>query len=95
MIKLSGSDFHPHILKRMQERGVLRKEVEITLNEGIPERNTKQGTLGKRKVFIFNKEWCGAKYPEKEITVYYKLVNDRIVLLTVIARHGNFSHFKK
>jgi len=90
MIKLSEKDFHKHILKRMQERGVTQKEVEITLNEGEPEENAKQGTLGKRKVFTFQKEWCGVYYDEKEVIVYYKSQNNKIILLTVIARYGEF-----
>ncbi len=54
MIKLSEKDFHKHILKRMRERGVTRREVEKTLNEGIQDKDAKEGTFGKKMVFRFN-----------------------------------------
>ena len=91
MIKLSDKDFHKHILKRMRERGVTRKEVEKTLNEGIQDRDAKEGTFGKKMVFRFSREWDAIYYEEKEVVVYYKLKNDEIILLTVISRYGKFT----
>ena len=91
MIKLSEKDFHNHILKRMQERGVTRSEVEKTLNEGIQDTDAKQGTFGKKMVFRFNREWDAIYYEEKEVIVYYKLKKDQIILLTVISRYGKFT----
>jgi len=32
--------------------------------------------------------WEGRHFDEKEVTVYYKLVDDKLVLLTVKARYG-------
>ena len=91
MIKLSEKDFHKHILKRMRERGVTRREVEKTLNEGRQDRDAKQGTFGRKMVFRFNREWQDIYYEEKEVVVYYKLINDEIILLTVISHYGKFS----
>jgi phenolic acid decarboxylase len=45
--------------------------------------------LGKTFVFPYNREWEGRLYEEKEVTVYYKVVGDRIIILTVIARYGS------
>ncbi len=95
MIKLSEKDFHKHILKRMRERGVTRKEVEKILNEGIIEKDAKQGTLGKKMVFTFKKKWEDIYYEEKEVIVYYKLKNGEIILLTVIVRYGKFTNINK
>ena len=81
-------DYHPHILERMQQRGVNKDEVERAMNEGWAAEDAKKGTLGKVIVFPFGKEWEGQMYEEKEVTVYYKMRADDRVLLTVKARYG-------
>ncbi len=42
-------------------------------------------------VFPFQAEWEGRFYEEKEVTVYYKLTDEGVILLTVKARYGKFS----
>jgi hypothetical protein len=39
-------------------------------------------------VFDHDAEWEGQVYPEKEVTVYYKLIDEQVILLTVLARYG-------
>lgn len=69
-------------------RGVTLHEIERTLNEGWEAADAKPGTLGKVLVFTYHAEWEGKFYEEKEVTVYYKIVDEQIVLLTVKARYG-------
>jgi len=39
-------------------------------------------------VLPYNNVWEGKFFDEKEVSVYYKLINDNIVLLTVKAKYG-------
>jgi len=89
MIKLSKSDFHSHILKRMRERGISIEEIEKTLNEGKYAEDAKKETNGKKYVFNFGKEREGIFFKQKEVTVYYKRKENKIILLTVLARYGD------
>jgi len=90
--KLSDEDFHAHLLSRMEQRGISRAEIEITLSEGWPATDTKDGTLGKVHVFDYNKDWEGNVFEAKEVTVYYKFKDGNFVLLTAKARYGkNFA----
>jgi len=59
------------------------------LNGGWDAKDAKQGTKGKVLVVPYAAEWEGRFYSEKEITVYYKLVDEKIILLTVIAKYGD------
>ncbi len=76
---------------RMEERGVSIEEIEVTLEKGFAASDAKPGTYGKSFIFPYNKKWCSKYFPEKEVTVYYKVVEEEIVVLTVIARYGKFS----
>ena len=72
MTKLSPEDFHPHFLKRMEQRGITKEEIKLTLNNGKPVEDAKVGTLGKVCVFDFNDYWESNYYKQKEVTIYYK-----------------------
>lgn len=74
----------------MEERGISIQEIEETLNKGSLAKDVKAGTNGKVLIFRFNDEWEGKFYKSKEVTVYYKLIKNKIFLLTAIARYGNF-----
>ena len=39
-------------------------------------------------VFLFNADWEGRHYQEKEVPVHFKVVEDEMVLLTAKARYG-------
>lgn len=82
-------DFHPHILLRMEQRGVTKAEIIETLNLGWEAEDSKEGTFGKVYVFKYNQEWEGKIYQEKEVTVYYKEREGLKILLTVKARYGD------
>ncbi len=72
----------------MRQRGVTLRELERTLQEGWPAADAKPGTEGKVFVFPYRRTWEGQFYEEKEVTVYYKIVEGKMVLLTVKARYG-------
>jgi hypothetical protein len=88
LIKISDDDLHPHLKARMAQRGITKEEIERVLNEGWEATDAKLGTLGKVFVFLYNGLWEGKIFEEKEVSVYYKLVNDRVALLTAKARYG-------
>jgi len=44
--------------------------------------------LGKVLIFPFEAEWEGQTYLEKEVTVYYKIIDKKVILLTVMVRYG-------
>jgi hypothetical protein len=72
----------------MAQRGITKEEIERVLNEGREAADAKSGTLGKVSVFLYNGMWEGKIFEEKEVSVYYKLVNGKVVLLTAKARYG-------
>jgi hypothetical protein len=86
--QVTQSDLHSHLLARMEQRGVSRDEIERTLGVGRSASDAKPGTRGKVFVFDYQSEWLGRFFEEKEVTVYYKVTDDAVVLLTVKARYG-------
>ena len=79
---------HSHLRARMHQRGMTHEEIERTLNEGREASDAKSGTLGRVMVFPYETEWEGQFYQEKEVTVYYKVTDKGLILLTVKARYG-------
>jgi hypothetical protein len=86
--KIIEADLHPHLQARMQQRGVTCGEIERTINDGSLTTDAKPGTVGKVFVFPYAEEWEGVFYSEKEVTVYFKIVQNEIILLTVKTRYG-------
>ncbi len=86
--QLTGADLHFHLIRRMLQRGVTRQEIELTLCQGWAAYDAKPGTMGKTFVFPYQAEWEGQFFEEKEVTVYYKLIDEATMLLTVKARYG-------
>jgi len=87
--RLGPSDLHAHLAARMAQRGVSVEELEEVVNDGWPAIDAKTGMEGRVKVFPYNAEWEGKLFAEKEVTVYYKRAEYRIVVLTVKARYGS------
>jgi len=87
-IKFKATDFHSHLKSRMLQRGVTTEEVELTIKDGWKADDAKTGTEGKLFVFPYNREWEGKYFAEKEVTVYYKFIKGKILLLTVKSRYG-------
>jgi hypothetical protein len=92
-IQITEEDLHIHLGARMAQRGIAKEELERTLNEGWQAEDAKPGTIGKVKVFSYQQEWEGRYFEEKEVSVYYKVIDNSLVLLTVKARYGR--HFPK
>lgn len=88
MFQITPADLHPHLQARMQQRGITPEELAQTLNDGWEAADAKPGTLGKVLVFPYAAEWEGQFYPEKEVSVYYKVTAEGLVLLTAKARYG-------
>lgn len=86
--QVGDADLHPHLRARMEQRGITRQEIDRTVNEGWEAINAKVGTLGTVMVFPYEREWEGTFYESKEVTVYFKLVDQRTILLTVKAHYG-------
>ena len=81
-------DLHPHLQARMVQRGITVAEIRETLSAGWPTSDCRPGTLGKVFVFSYAAEWEGRFYDEKEVTVYYKVKDAQLILLTAKARYG-------
>lgn len=73
----------------MAQRGITPDEIQRVLIEGREAADAKPDTYGKVLVFRYNEEWEGQFYEEKEVTVYYKAVGSRLILLTATARYGS------
>ncbi len=87
-IRVTEADLHPHLMARMHQRGITRQEVERVLNEGWEATDARPGTSGRVLVFPYHAEWEGQFYHEKEVTVYYRVTEEGILLLTAKARYG-------
>lgn len=87
-IYITESDLHPHLKSRMIQRGLTLQEIEYALNDGWQASDTKPGTFGKTIVYSYQGEWEGQFFEEKEVSVYYKIFDEYIVLLTVKTRYG-------
>ena len=74
----------------MRERGITLGEINITLRDGWPAQDAKEGVTGRVYVFQYGKEWVGKIFDEKEVSVYYKIINGKVVVLTAKARYGRF-----
>ena len=72
----------------MLQRGIAEKEIEHTLREGWFALDAKTGTEGRVFIFPYEAEWEGQFFEEKEVTVYYKMVGGKRLLLTAKARYG-------
>jgi len=87
-MQITEEDLHPHLKARMLQRGITLLEIEQTVNYGWNASDAITGAFGKVMVFLLNDEWEGRFYQEKEVTVYYRLVDEGLILLTAKARYG-------
>ena len=79
-MKIKDTDIHHPLRVRMLQRGISREEIEITINKGWGADDVKEGTIGKTFVFSYNNYWEDKFYEEKEVTVYYKMKEEKMVL---------------
>jgi hypothetical protein len=86
---ITDDHFHFHLRRRMEQRGITKEEVCETVQRGWMSLDAKPGTHGRTLVFTYDARWEGTHYEEKEVTVYFKTDEDRLILLTAIARYGS------
>ena len=72
----------------MELRGVTVAEVRETLRDGWPAGDAAPGREGSTLVFAFNATREGKSYAEKEVSVYWKVEDDVLIVLTVKSRYG-------
>ncbi|RMG78782.1 MAG: DUF4258 domain-containing protein [Chloroflexi bacterium] len=82
------SDLHAHLQARMEQRGITFSELQQTLASGWEATDCRPGTAGRVFVFSYEAEWEGRFYNEKEVTVYFKVKDNQIILLTAKSRYG-------
>jgi hypothetical protein len=70
------------------QKDITLDEFNITLAKGWPAGDAKEGTSGKIYVFEYEREWLGKIFAKKEVSVYYKIVDGRVIPLTAKARYG-------
>jgi len=91
-IEIKETDIHHHLRMRMFQRGISLIEIERTLNDGWEADDAKEGTIGKVFIFSYGENWEGKYFEEKEVSVYYRYKDKKVILLTTKARYGkNFA----
>lgn len=78
--------FHPHAKERMLERGTTEREVVLTLEHG-EQFPAKFNRTGFRRNFVFNKEWRGKYYKNKQVEVYAVKENTDWFVITIITKY--------
>jgi hypothetical protein len=78
--------FHPHAKERMLERGTNESEVVLTLEHG-EQFPAKFNRTGFRRNFVFNNEWRGKYYKNKQVEVYAVKENTDWFVITIITKY--------
>lgn len=76
---------HPHAVERLTERGAERQEVVETVEQG-EEFPAKYGRTGFRRNFVFDSEWRGKYYANKQIEAYAVYEDGDWIVITIITR---------
>ena len=79
----------PHTAARATERGTSESEIRDVMETGHPI-PTRQGRLGKAKVYAFGQQRLGRTYAEKRVEVIYVLEQDVAVTVTVYVFFGEW-----
>ena len=74
--------FSKHAEDRLKERGVTKEEILKAIEEGeqIP---VKEGRVGYKKNFQYNKKWKGKYYTTKQVLVITKEERNNLIVITV------------
>ncbi|GAX61198.1 transcriptional regulator [Candidatus Scalindua japonica] len=78
--------FHPHANERMLERGTTESEVVLTLEHG-EQFPAKFKRTGFRRNFVYNNEWRGKYYKNKQVEVYAVKENTDWLVITIITKY--------
>lgn len=76
---------HPHAEERLDERGATRDEVIETVERG-EQFPAKFDRIGFRRNFVFDSEWRGKHYRNKQVLAYVARESDDWVVVTVITK---------
>jgi hypothetical protein len=79
----------PHTLERAEERGTDENEIIDVINTGfsIP---AKYDRLGKAKIYSFQKQRHGKFYNQKRVEIFYTIVENRVITVTVYVFYGDW-----
>lgn len=78
--------FHPHAQRRMLERGATKDEVADTLERG-EKIAAKFDRFAFRKNFVFDAQWSGKHYQNKQIEVYAVNESGGWIIITVLVKY--------
>jgi len=78
-----------HTIERAEERGTNEKEIKDVINTGfsIP---GKYGCTGKAKIYEFKQKRHDKHYEQKKVEVFYTVVKDVIITVTVYVFYGKW-----
>ncbi|MCC6299236.1 MAG: DUF4258 domain-containing protein [Anaerolineales bacterium] len=79
----------PHTLKRADERGASRDEVEDVLLNGF-DISARGNRKGRAKVYEFKSDRLGKYYPQKRVEVIYTEEQDSLITVTVYVFYGEW-----
>jgi hypothetical protein len=79
----------PHTLERAEERGTDENEIIDVINTGfsIP---AKYDRSGKAKIYSFQKQRHGKFYNQKRVEIFYTIVKNRVITVTVYVFYGDW-----
>jgi hypothetical protein len=79
----------PHTLERAEERGTDENEIIDVIDTGfsIP---AKYDRLGKAKIYSFQKQRHGKFYNQKRVEIFYTIVENRVITVTVYVFYGDW-----
>jgi len=82
-----------HTSERAKERGTNNDEIKDVILSGN-DCESKGNRKGKEKVYEYNKEWNGKKFPEKLVRVFFVIGEKIITTITVIVQFGKWTKTK-
>ena len=78
--------FTKHALKQANDRGVSLEEIEQALIDTLWQ-DVRYNRYSSIKVFEYNQIWEEVFYRQKEVKVIFTQEDDKIIVITVIARY--------
>ena len=78
--------FTKHALKQSNDRGISQDEIKDAILS-CKWVTVEHGRSSAKLVFKYNKSWEGVFYKQKEVKVIFTKENDKIIVITAIARY--------
>ena len=83
---MNDFQFTKHSLKQASDRGISQYEIKDTIISA-KWKDAKHKRFSATKVFEYNQIWEGVSYKQKEVKVIFTKENDKIIVITAIARY--------